>query len=243
MDIIDRSKPIPLYYQIKEHLKGQILDGALSPGDKLPTEQWISDTYRASRVTVRHAIEELVQEGLVDKRRGRGAFVTKPKFDRRPNRLTSLHEDLDSAGISCYSRLLWVKNLPADQELAHGLRLDPGEPLWNIRRIRYADNLPFCEQIMNVAARLLPDWDPRELEHRSFYQVLESRYGLTISYADQSIDAVMPSNSQMEIFELTKREPLLHTRRITFLEGDVPVELTDVYHVASTYKYSMTLYR
>ncbi len=241
--IIDKNNPIPLYYQIKEHLKQQINEGVFKKGEKLPTELWISQTYQASRVTVRRAIDELVQEGIVERKRGQGVYVSTSSFNRNIQRLTSQFEDLIKSGISTKSQLLSVEETIADAKLSLMLETKKGQKLLRVHRMRYADEKPFSEQIMYINTHYLPNWDPYELEKGSLYHIIEDKYHLKISHANQIITAVMPTNKQMKLFNLKEPEPLMYMQRTTFLESNSPVEHTENYHVASSYKYSITLYR
>ena len=243
MSIIDRNNPMPLYYQIKEHLKQQINEGILKKGEKLPTELWISQAYKASRVTVRRAIDELVQEGVVERKKGQGVYVSTSSFNRNIQRLTSQFEDLVKAGMSTRSQLLSIKEITADARLTLILEVEKGDKLLQIHRMRFADEKPFSEQIMYINIGYLPDWDPHELESGSLYHVLEDKYHLKISHANQIITAAMPTEEQLKLFHLHEPAPMIHMLRTTFLEGNAPVEFTETYHVAGSYKYSITLYR
>ena len=111
--MIDRNSPIPLYFQIKKDICHQIDTGELKEGDKLPTEYWYRDHYQVSRVTIRRAIEELVNENVLERERKKGAVVAGKKVNRQLNKMTSSYEDLKKMGVEFETKILSLKPFKA----------------------------------------------------------------------------------------------------------------------------------
>src|SRR5580704_11092218 len=112
---LDRNSPIPLYFQIAENLKQAITDGTLKPGDRLDNELDLTERLGVSRPTVRQAVQRLVDQGLVVRRRGLGTVVVAPRI-LRSVALTSLYDDLKATGRQPVTQVLSVTELEADDE-------------------------------------------------------------------------------------------------------------------------------
>ena len=137
--MIDKTVPIPLYYQLYNEIKTMIQDGDYTPGEKLPTEAWLMEHYGVSRVTIRKAISELISNGYAENRRGKGTFVASPKTMFSLDNMTSLHRMLNSLDIEPSSRILEDLLVPASPELSAIFSIPVQEPLHMIHRIRMAD--------------------------------------------------------------------------------------------------------
>ncbi len=122
---LDRSSPIPLYYQLSQQLEEAISSGVLKPGDRIDTEVEIAQRYGLSRPTVRQAIAELVAKGLLVRRRGVGTQVVHSQL-RRPVELTSLYDDLARASHQPQTRVLSVELVPAEGKVAESLNVTEG---------------------------------------------------------------------------------------------------------------------
>ncbi|MCK8817608.1 GntR family transcriptional regulator [Natroniella sulfidigena] len=120
---IDKDSFVPIYYQLAKILEKQILQGRLKPGETLASENEIAKRYDISRMTVRRAISELVDAGMVYKQKGKGTFVAKPKLENVVFELKNFHEEIRSRGMQPRTKLLEVKIVKADQELAEKLEI------------------------------------------------------------------------------------------------------------------------
>jgi len=123
-------------------LAGDIADGSLSPETQLPTEEGLVERFKVSRTTVRKAIQNLVERGLVEVRRGKGTFVTQPKITQELTELTGFVEDIQALARKPTARLLDKRTVAADQAVAHHLALAPGTLVVRLRRVRLADGRP-----------------------------------------------------------------------------------------------------
>src|SRR3954471_21281822 len=140
---LDRSSPVPLYHQLAEQLTAAITDGRLRPGDPFENEQAMSDRLSLSRPTVRRAISELVNKGLLVRRRGIGTTVANQMVHRRAE-LTSLYDDLVREGRKPRTDVLSLVYDAKDDRAAEALGLPPGTPLVAIVRLRYAGDMPLA---------------------------------------------------------------------------------------------------
>lgn len=240
---MDLTSPIPLYYQLKQDILQKIEAGVWKPGDQLPTEKWFCETYQVSRVTIRKALDELIFEGSIARTRGKSAVVSCPKVDRQISSLTGLHEELSKKGVVMSSTILWDRIVPAEKDLTQKLGVPEGEPLWAVRRVRMVDEKPIVDQTTFLVERLVPGLDPKALESKSLYDILENEYHLPIHYGRQTIGAAVASREQARLLQIKNEVPLLTVERTTYLEGDIPLEYTLNYYVSSLYSVTTVLYR
>src|SRR5882757_9996013 len=170
---IDRSSPVPLYHQLAEQLTAAITDGRLRPGDAFENEIGMSDRLSLSRPTVRRAISELVNKGLLVRRRGIGTTVANQIVHRRAE-LTSLYDDLQREGRTPHTDVLSLVCESHDERAAEALGLPPGTPLVSIVRLRYAGDLPLAI-LRNWLPPAMNDLTADELEKDGLYAVLRGR--------------------------------------------------------------------
>src|SRR5713226_8344646 len=142
MNYIDRASDLPLYLQLKKLIRAQIEQDELPVGSCIPSEHRIQKKYSVSRATVRHALEELINEGLLYRRPGIGTVVGLPKIRPELVKLTSFTEDLLSRGLQPTSVTLSAKHMPAPEEIQNALRLQPSDEVWKVLRLRSANAEP-----------------------------------------------------------------------------------------------------
>src|SRR4051794_24504389 len=141
---INRASPVPLYFQVAQHLEDSISSGRIPAGTLFENEIVLAKRLGLSRPTMRRAMEQLVDQGLIVRRRGIGTRVVQPKV-RRPLELTSLHDDLASTGQAPTTRVLRFETVEAEAEVAARLRLGAGEPVVLVERLRSAREQPIAK--------------------------------------------------------------------------------------------------
>jgi GntR family transcriptional regulator len=228
---IDRSSPVPLYHQLAEQLTQSISDGVLVPGDAFENEIALSERLQLSRPTVRRAIQELVDKGLLVRRRGLGTTVANRKVHRH-FKLSSLYDDLAQEGREPRTEVLTFETVESPVA-AEGLDLPPGTPLLSVVRLRFAGDTPLA---------LMHNWLPpslsgvtrEELETDGLYAVLRSR-GVRPVVAQQSIGARMPTAFERRHLQMSGSSPVLTMTRMAFDADGNPVEYGDHSYRASDY--------
>lgn len=235
---LDRTGPVPLYYQISSRLERAIREGTIPAGARLENEISIGKQLGLSRPTVRRAIQELVDKGLLVRRRGIGTQVVQARVSR-PVELTSLQEDLSRSGIKPSTRVLSLERVPADTHAAQLLNVAAGTIITRIRRLRSADGTP-----MAVLENLLPpefaDITAEHLEDRGLYEILRAR-GVTIKIANQTIGARRTHGDEHELLDIPKGSPLLTMDRVAFDQGGRVIEAGQHCYRPDLYSFSTTL--
>ncbi|OCB16577.1 GntR family transcriptional regulator [Mycolicibacterium porcinum] len=234
---LDRSSPVPLYFQVAQVFEKAILDGQLKPGDRFENELALASRLNLSRPTTRRAIQELVDKGLLVRKRGVGTQVVQTPV-HRPVELTSLYDDLARAGQEPATKVLEYSIGPASDEVAGWLNLPPGSEVATMRRLRMSNGQPLAVMTNYLPAALAPDED--QLEQSGLYRSLRSR-GVHIRLARQRIGARAASRDEARLLEEKPKAPLLVMERTAFDDSGRIVEYGSHVYRASRYYFDTTL--
>lgn len=234
---IDRSSPVPLYHQLAEQLSGAILDGSLQPGDHFENEMALTERLSLSRPTVRRAIQELVSQGLLVRRRGLGTRVADRRVHRKAE-LTSLYDDLCLDGREPRTEVISY-GYDLDERAATALDLRPTERILNFVRLRYADDEPLAV-MHNWLPPALEDITQDELRLRGLYSLLRDR-GVRPVVARQTIRARPPTAAERRLLGLKPSQPVLTMTRCAFDAAGKPIEYGDHSYRADDYSIEVML--
>ncbi len=235
---LDRSSPVPLYFQVAQHLEHLIESGELPVGTRLDNEIALADQLGLSRPTMRRAIGHLVDRGLLVRKRGIGTQVVQPKV-RRPLELTSLHDDLVKAGRNPRTEVLSFRVLPATAPVAHALGLPDGTEVYAVERLRYADDEPLA-LLQNYLPTGRVTLTPEDLAVRGLYEILR-RTGTIPKMASQTIGARKARAAEARTLHEAKGAPLLTMSRTAYDDHGRAIEYGDHVYRASRYSFELTL--
>lgn len=235
---LDRSSPVPLYRQLADQIERGIRTGAIKPGEEIGHEIRLAERLGVSRPTVRQAILDLVEKGLLVRRRGIGTHVVDAPI-ARPLRLTSLFDDLTATNQRPRTLLLALELIPAPAEVADGLGLAIDEPVVHLLRLRFAADQPLAimENFLPGHIVALTELD---LTRTGLYQTLRAR-GVTLKVATQRIGARAGTEEECRLLGEPAHSPMLTIDRITHDNNAQVVELASHLYRASRYEYAMTL--
>lgn len=235
--LVDRASSVPLYHQIARQLEAAIFDGRLAKGSFLGNEIELADAWRISRPTVRQAMQELVDAGLLVRRRGIGTQVVSDEI-RRPARLSSLHDALASQGHIPTTLVLRHERVIADAAVTGALELEPGTEVVHLERCRVADGRRLAILRNWVIVDAAGDIAGDELTEHGFYELLRRR-GVRPHSAVQRFGAVNASAADAGLLDLPTGTALLTVRRVMRDESGRPVELGN--HVYDATRYSIEM--
>ncbi|HLZ22079.1 MAG TPA: GntR family transcriptional regulator [Ktedonobacterales bacterium] len=224
MSTIYRNSPIPRYHQLKEILREKIRSGEWKPGDLIPSERELSETYRISRMTARQAITDLVNEGVFYREQGRGTFVTRNKITQQLIRLTGFTEDISARGQHPSAQVLSAEMSPADEFTAERLRIAPGTLIFCLQRLRLADGEPLAIEFSQLHFKGCERLVDEDLEQQSLYRLLESKYGLPLMEAEQELEAGLAGNEEAALLKISPASSVLFIRRTTYTDRNQPIE-------------------
>jgi len=237
---VERASPIPLWFQVAQHLEGAITDGTLPQGALLENEIAMAERLGVSRPTMRRAMEQLVDRGLVVRRRGIGTRVVQPKV-LRPLELTSLHDDLAVSGQEPTTTVLRFEPLEADAEVAARLRLQEGEPVVLLERLRSAHGLPIAHMTNWLPADIVT-FGEDELTGSGLYELLR-RSGVHLHSATQTVGARTATAAEARQLGESRGAALLTMERKTLDENGTAVEYASHLYAASRYSFEINLVR
>ncbi|MCL4371453.1 MAG: GntR family transcriptional regulator [Chloroflexi bacterium] len=244
MSTLHRDGPVPLYYQLKQLLKEQLANSDDYPPDsRIPGEEELAATHRVSRMTARQALTELVNEGVLYRRAGKGTFVARPKIERKLARLTGYYEEMSGRGLQPGTRVLGESLVEAGRKVAAFLEISPEEKVLQIFRLRLADGEPMAIQTVHVPHDRCPNLINDDLTLFSLYRLLEQKYGLKLGHAQEKITATTASRQQASLLAIPKDAPLLQIERLTFLDSGFPIEYVESFYRADRYAYTTSLFR
>lgn len=185
-------------------MKQLIEEGEWKPGDKIPSENELCDKFEVSRMTIRQAINNLVEQGYLYRKRGIGTFVQLPKVEQKLQGMTGFTEDMISRGMKPSSQLLSFRLVPATAKIADRLRIQEGESVYEVRRTRLADDEPIAFETTYLSPTLVKDIN-EEILQQSLYEHLEKKLGFKLVRATQSIEASIATDMKLNICIFLKR--------------------------------------
>jgi GntR family transcriptional regulator len=236
---ISRDSAVPLYQQIKQILLRDIESGVLESHTRLPSERKLVEQFGVSRITVRQALSELVQEGYLYTQPAKGFFVAEQPQPYELNVLLSFTSVAQERGLNPSSRVLEASVIPASQALARQLLVPPGAEVVSLVRLRLINDVP-----VRVEQVWLPhDRCPGILQHdlsKSLYAILSDEYGLVLKQADTTIRARLASAQEREWLELANPDAVVTVDQLTYAQDGRPVELSLMVIHPRRYPLSMT---
>ena len=229
---------MPLYFQVSSRLEKAIHTGVIPSGARLENEIAIGQRLGLSRPTIRRAIQELVDKGLLVRRRGIGTQVVQGQVTR-PVELTSLYEDLQGSHHEPGTTVLAHSIIPATEAVAASLGVDVGTEIVYVRRQRTTDGVPVAV-LENYLPSDFTDITTEQLRERGLYQILRSR-GVTIRIAKQKIGARRAVADESELLDIDKGGPVLTMERVAFDNSGRAVEFGHHCYRPDMYSFETTL--
>src|SRR5579864_7600640 len=213
-----------MYYQIQSQLLQMIQSGKLRPGDPLPSEDELRRACSVSRMTARHALQALENQGFASRHKGQGSFVSQPRVEKDIMHLAGFTAEMRALGLKPSSRLLSAETIPAPAEVASRLLIAIGTPVFYLRRLRYADGLPVAVEEVWLAREQYPGIDKIDFTSASLYQTLRERYGIRVSRADEILEARSATRQQAELLDLPRHASVLAMTRTLWSTDGKPIE-------------------
>lgn len=236
--VLERASPIPLWFQVAQHLEQAIVSELLPQGALLDNEIAMAERLGVSRPTMRKAMEQLVDRGLVVRRRGIGTRVVQPKV-RRPLELTSLYDDLTSGGQEPTTELLAFETVTADPDVAGRLRIAEGADVVRIRRLRSARGKPIAQMVNHLPSDVV-GFDSEALERGGLYELLR-RSGVRLHSATQLVGARKATTAEARMLDEPRGAALLTMERETSDDLGRVVEFASHLYAASRYSFEIHL--
>jgi GntR family transcriptional regulator len=228
---IDRSSPVPFYFQLRKMFREEITSGRWPPGERLPSEPDICGHFQVSRTTVRQALAELEVEGFIRKDKGRGTFVAEPRSSSWL--LQSSHGFFDEAtrhGRKVTSRVLRAEVSPLPVWATDALGLPEGEEAVSLERVRWVDDRVVMYVETHLPKRFADVVLSADLENGSLYRTLEERVGCRVASGRRVVEATIAEDELAKLLKVASGTPLLYVEAVSSDENDLPFECYRAWH-------------
>jgi GntR family transcriptional regulator len=240
LDAFSPDPAIALHHQIKEDMFLHLRSGRWPPGYELPTEEELCRHYGVSRGTLRRAIADLVSEGYVERKRGRGSFVSRPKLESGVvgsySRFRVVGPPLDPGG-----RIVACERIRAAKDVATMLQIETGRSIWRLERVRFTEKRPVSLQTSYLPASLFPDLDRQDLSSLHLVDVMRDVYGVQLVRAVEYVEPVVADGYAARALSVKVRTPLFQIERITHAMNDTIAEYRRALLRGDAYRYRIEL--
>lgn len=241
------DKRIPLYYQVENVLREKISSGAFQDGDQMPTELALIKEFGVSRITIRQALKALADDGLIERKQGRGTYITERKTKKRAfsgtTHLTGSLDELIAMGLDTHVKVLEMNKIEADAHEAELLQLPLGESIYRLKRLRIHDDEPYALIINYLPEKIGNELNEKELASGALLQTLESKLGYKLHMARQEIKAEMADPYIAKLLGVRVGTALLSIERTVYTEEGKPIEYVYTAYRSDVYGYSVKFVR
>lgn len=230
---LDISSQKPLYVQLKEIIKEEISRGGYKPGQKLPPESEMCETYGVSRITVRRAIADLVNEGFLNSQQGKGSYVQEIKVKRELISVGSFSDMTTASGKTPSAQILLNLVEETDEKLEQIFHVKSRSRVLKLRRLLFIDDQPFIIETSYFPLELLPDLERFIGESSSTYHVLKKRYGIEPAYSKKTLEVVQCIEEEANLFRCDLGASLYRIDKVTYDEQDRPLHYSQSLYMTS----------
>ena len=224
LGVVDKTSPIPLYYQLAELIREDVRTGKLAPGDQIPSERELGELAGISRMTARQAIAYLVRTADLVVRPGVGTFVGEPKLAYDALKLLGFTEETLRRGGEVVSRVLEQAVVTPPFSVATQLGLKQENAAVKVARLRSVGEIPLLLETSYVPSALCPELEKEDLASHSLYTLLELRYGLRLDIARQTLEATVANGYEADLLGVPPGTAMLLLQGVAYADGDTPVE-------------------
>ncbi|MBO0453201.1 MULTISPECIES: GntR family transcriptional regulator [Enterococcus] len=236
--MLDADAQLPLYTQLKEIIKSKIRDGEYKENEKIPPEPELTEIYSVSRITVRRAIQDLVKEGYLIKKQGKGTFVSQHKVFRKIEYVIGFSESCLANGFTPSSELLERKVIPATAEIAKKLQLNVGDEVIYTQRKRMADGTPILLENNYFDKKRFASLMTSDLTG-SLYQILAKQDIMAINPGETTLEMAIADDQLAKVMEVGIGTPFFYVNTLINDQNERPVHVGHQYYLSEVYKFSL----
>jgi len=239
--VIDKNSLLPLYHQVEESIRKNISAKIYIPGETIPTEAELQKKYNVSRETIRKAVTNLVQLGLLEKRKGVGTFVTQPKIVHNTRHIYGSNEEIIARGMTPSTRFIEKKEILPTDSMREEMSLNKASTIIKAKRVRFVNNEPVAILSSYLPSDLVPDLLGIDFRGDSLYKTLEEVYKFILTEGDEVIEAGSIRGKDANLLEIKKGTPILVVKRLTYLDNGRVIEKLTALYRSDKFKYQVKL--
>lgn len=223
----------PMYKQIEKYILDLIQTNQIKEGEFIPSEKQLSEEFNVTRMTVRSALNNLARDGYISRQPGVGSRVIKTNITDNISTVTSFTKEMTGKGYIVSNIVASFRIVEADEELKQFLNLELGENVWEVKRIRIADEERISYMITYMPVKLFPNLKRAHCEG-SLYKYIEDECQFKIAASNRSVKAIISNEELMEVLELEEAEPILYIKQTSALSSGEVFEYSHTYHLGYT---------
>jgi GntR family transcriptional regulator len=220
----------PKYAQIQESLISWVKSGDLYPGDMIPSERELSEMFNVSRMTVRQAVSNLVSDGVLNRVQGVGTFITEQKTEYDIGTLVSFTESALLSGVKPSGKMIEFGQIVANERLARILKVNLGQKLYRLVRVRYGNNEPMVLEHCHFPSAIFPGIENYDLENQSTYHIWREEYGIVFGKMRQTLEPVMANEFEAKILDVPVGFLMMLVERVSYDVTGRPIEYAKDIH-------------
>lgn len=240
MTTVDKSSPIPAYFQIYQFVKDKIDSNEWKVGMQIPTERELTDLFGVSRMTVRHAFTILAQEGIVEREVGKGSYIAEPKIKQTLKKLTGFSEDMIAQGKKPSTKVIDAGYIEAEPFLAEKFKIPVGVQVFQLKRLRLADDKPMCLETVYLTEKHSEGLLEEDLS-QSFYALLRDKIGVSPVRAKEQIRAGLSTKAEADLLGIKVGDAVLRLTRYTFDKNNEQIEIVISVYRGDLYVFDVDL--
>ncbi|WP_239256935.1 GntR family transcriptional regulator [Listeria ilorinensis] len=234
--MIDKQSGIPIYIQIQSNIKQKIEEGIWQVGSSIPAERQLAEMFQVSRMTVRQAIQGLVDDNILQRRVGAGTFIAEKKLTERLEAVTSFTNLMLQEGKIPSTRVVSYGIRPASTQEQEALELPDNSNVMKIERIRYGDKVPILYEVASIPEKIASLLTKEDIMN-SLYKAIETSLDQQIGEAEQTMEAALVSEKVAPYLDVKLGSPVMKLRQITYLDDGRPFEFTRSQYVGSRFQF------
>ncbi|MGM0500127.1 MAG: GntR family transcriptional regulator [Bacillota bacterium] len=239
MQEINKTSPLPLYYQLKESLLKAVKNKEFDTGERLPSERELAEYHNISRMTVKKAVDILVDNGYLIRKQGSGTFVTDYQESYSISPLLSFTKEMEKKELNYTTKILNFTEIK-DQKIAKKMKLKPQANIFELERLRLIENKPFLLENTYLAADNFLNLKRDELENNSLFRIIKNKYNIKLSNAEAEVEAVIFDSSIAGKMQVKEGMLGLYFEQFSRNENKEIIEYTSAYYRNDNYKFKFT---
>ncbi len=239
MQEINKNSPLPLYYQLKESILTAIKNKEFEVGDRLPSERELAEYHNISRMTVKKAVDILVDNGYLNRKQGSGTFISDYQESYSISPLLSFSREMEQKGLSYKSKLLQFSKIKNDK-ISKKMNLSSDKELYHIQRLRLIEGKPFLLENTYLSAEKFIGLEKNEIENNSLYKIIKEKYGIKLINAEAEVEAVIFDSQTAKKMQVQEGILGLYFEQFSKNENNNIVEYTSAYYRNDNYKFKFS---
>jgi Transcriptional regulators len=237
---VNKKSPIPVYYQLKQIILEKIKNGIWLPGDAISSERELCDIFNVSRMTIRQAINELVNEGILYREKGKGTFVSQPRVEQM--NIMSFTEAATNKGLEAVTEVKILEIEIPDLYIIEKLGLSDYEDVYYMQRVRKANGQIIGIEEIYLPVRYCRDFEKKDLSS-SLYKILRDDYGYAIDHIETSLEAVIPEINELKLFKTEETVPIMKVTGVNVTDKNLRLFYEESIYRSDKYVLNVNIYR